>query len=505
MRSKKRTVSAALFSCLLLSAPQTYAGKSDNTLNVAFLDGLTTLDAYKEPGRDGLILARLLYDGLLYKDIKTGEFKPALAESYEFADDKTLKLIIRKGVKFHDGSTLTPDDVVATLNRVASKEFGTRYQITVNWIDTVSSDGDVVTIKMKQPHPLALEMLADVLPIYPKNYVETKGHEVMAVAPIGTGPYKLSSITPGTSYRFERFADYYAESPKGTPAIPKINVKILPEANTQLAELLSGQVDWIWKINTDTARNLERRANVDVKATEIMRFAYLAFNISSSGDSPVKNLKVRQAVNMAIDRKAIVGAFVGASSQPIYGPCNPIQFGCSPNVVKYEYNPKKARELLAEAGYVNGFEVELIASLLSRQQMEAIVNNLAAVGVRAKLNLGQSSVTQTAWRNGEVPMRAGTWGSYGVADVGLSTSVMFSGTADDQIKDQQVMSWLNQADHTVDRTQREEIYFKAVERIAENAFFVPLWTNSQAYAQSKDLDFTLDVDEYARFYRATWK
>src|ERR1700741_1948434 len=124
---------AAAASILMMAALQpALAGKGDDTLNVAFGLEVTTLDNYHEPSREGLILARLIYDSLLFKDQKTGEFKPELAESFRFGDDKTIEFQLAPGAKCHDGSTMTADDVVYTLNLVTTKEYNARYQIAVS-------------------------------------------------------------------------------------------------------------------------------------------------------------------------------------------------------------------------------------------------------------------------------------------------------------------------------------------------------------------------------------
>lgn len=266
---------------LAVSLPS-FAGKSDDTLNVAFSGEIATLDNYRETGREGLIVARLIYDSLLSRDVASGEFLPELASSYTYVDDKTLDLEIRKNVRFHNGQALTADDVVYTLNLVSSKQYAARYQIAVTWIDKVEKLGDFkVRIRMKAPYPPALEMLAGNLPIYPKSYYEQVGPEGMSTKPVGAGPYRMVEVVPGARYVLERFDGYYKESPKGAPAIKRIVVRTLPEANTQYAELMNGSLDWAWRVPPDEAKNLATRPNIEVKSVPVVRFAYMAFNPSA--------------------------------------------------------------------------------------------------------------------------------------------------------------------------------------------------------------------------------
>jgi peptide/nickel transport system substrate-binding protein len=503
--------SSALMAAILFgvstAAVPALAGKADDTLNAAFSAEVTTLDPYKESGREGLVLARLIYDALLYKDMKTGEFKPELAESYNVVDDKTIDFKLRQNVKFHNGQSMTADDVVYTLNLVSSKEYNARYQIAVEWIDRAEKLGEFeVRLHMKKPNPLALEMLAGNLPIYPKAYYESVGSQGMSVKPIGAGPYKLVEMTPGTRYVLERFEDYYAGSPKGRAKIKRMVVRVLPEANTQYAELINGQLDWIWRVPPDDARNLSRQSRVAISNAQIMRFAYISINPNfQDGKSPLADVRVRRAINMAVDKTGIVKALVGGASQPIASACNPIQFGCDTDMTSYPFDTAKAKTLLAEAGYPDGIKLDLIFTSLPRIQAEAIAANLGKAGIQVTLNEQQYAPAISAWREGRAPLMLTNWGSYGVGDVGLSVGQFFSGTGDDLAKDKDVMPLLQSANTSMDREKRKEDYSKALKIIADKAYWVPLWTYNVNTAHSKDLDVTLNADEFVEFYRAQWK
>ncbi|WP_293798875.1 ABC transporter substrate-binding protein [uncultured Bosea sp.] len=503
---KKKLHCLSLVAFLALAPQMALAGKADDTFNVAFTVEPTTMDTYKETTREGYILARLIYDCLIEKDTSTGEFKPSLASSFKVTDDTTLDFVLRTDVKFHDGTLMTADDVVYTLNMVSSREYGARYQIAVDWIERVEKTGEnAVRIKMKRPSPLALEMLAGNLPIYPKAYYEKAGPAGMTTKPVGTGPYRLVEVSPGSRYVLERFADYYAGSPKGQPAIKRIVVRVLPETNTQYAELMNGSLDWVWKVSPDDARRLQSRPNLKVQSTEILRYAFIGINPNfQDKKSPFADVRVRQAFNYAVNRPAIIKAFVGGSAQPAYAPCSHLQFGCTYDVDRYEFDVAKAKALLAEAGYPNGFSTELMISSTPKEQAEVIAANLAAVGIKVTLNFQQYAPALTAWREGRIPLLMGNWGSYGVADAGLSISNYFSGTADDQVKDKKVIDLLAKADSSMDRDLRKKDYHEALKIIASQAYLVPLWTFNVNTAFNASLDFKFDADEYARFYTAKW-
>lgn len=481
------------------------ADKANDTLNVAFAAEPEPLDTYKIAGREGLILARHIYDGLLYKNLDTGEIVPALAESWEFTDPLTMEFTLRQGVTFHNGAALTADDVVETFNTVITEAYGTRYSISVDWIESVEKLDDYkVRINMSKPFAGAVEMLADALPIYPREFFAAEGSEGMARTPIGTGPYRLVSQEPGVRYELELFADHYAGSPKSDASIGKIVVRTMPEMNTQYAELMSGDLDWIWRIPPDQAARLEGRAQLI--SAPIMRISYVGFApVALSGDSPVGDKRVRQAMIHAVNRLAIVEAFAGGASKVLNTPCNPAQFGCAQDVTSYGYDPEKAKALLAEAGFADGFELEMVFAAMPRPVSEAVAADLAKVGITLILNEQQYSAGIGQWRAKELPAFFSNWGSYGIGDVVFILSNFFGGGADDLVQDAELAEWLTVADTSTDPAVREENYTKAVKKIADEAYWMPMYNFNVNYGLSDDLNFTPHPDEFARWWQASWK
>ncbi len=503
----KRKIVLGLFTgiALAISASGVQAGKSDDTLNVAFSSEAATLDNYKLAGREGLIIARHLFDNLLYKDLDTNTIVPALAKSYRFVDDLTIEFELHQGIKFHNGEPFDADDVVYTLNMVASEEYGTRYRIVVDWIKTVEKvDQYTVLVRMTKPYALALEMLAGPLPIYPNDYFASVGADKFGVAPIGTGPYKLTDITPGTRWVLHKFDDYYDVSPKGQPTIGKINIRVLPEPNTQYAELINGSLDWIWRVPPDQAKNLERKSAITILSAPIMRIGYIHFNVNAgTQDLPTRSKKVRQAILHAVNRQGIADAFVGGSSKVVHTACNPAQFGCTQDVVKYEYDPEKAKALLAEAGYLDGFETELVV-VAPRPQAESVASDLAKVGIKVRIDVQQYAAAAKKWRAGASAMTFSSWGSYGIGDMALITSNFFGGGADDLVKDSQVIEWLKAGDTAIDPKVRRKNYAKALKVIAENAYWMSMWNFNLNYAINGELNFTPHPDEFARWFKSSW-
>jgi peptide/nickel transport system substrate-binding protein len=214
---------------------------------------------------------------------------------------------------------------------------------------------------------------------------------------------------------------------------------------------------------------------------------------------------VRQAISYAIDRKAMVDNLVRGGSRVMNSMCFIEQVGCTEEGVKrYEYDPAKAKKLLAEAGYPDGFDTTIYA-YREREYAEAMIGYLRAVGIRAKLNYMKYAALREESRAGKVPLNFTTWGSFSVNDASAFTSVYFKFGDDDVNRDPQVRDWLATADAATDPAARKENYAKALQRIADQAYALPLFSYSSNYAFTSDLDFSAQADELPRFYDAHWK
>ena len=503
-----RLIIASLFASMLtLQAPITQAGPADNSLNIAWKGELATLDRYYNTLREGIIVGRLVWDSLLFKDPETLEFKPLLAKSYRFVDATTMEFELRRGISFHNGEPFDADDVVYTLRYVSDPDNGVLTQRNVNWIANVEKLGRYkVRLTMKAPTPIALEFLSGPLLIYPNEYYAAVGPEGMGKNPVGTGPYRVTQFNPGASITLERNTRYFADSPKGRPEIDIIRQRTIPDGNTQIAELITGTVDWIWKVPTDQATRLNGRAGITVANEQTMRVGYLSFDSSNrtGNAAPVNDPLVRRAIAHAIDRQAIVDALVGGSSTVVHSACHPAQFGCEQDVATYDYDPAKAKRLLAQAGYPNGFTIDFHA-YRNRPYAEAIMGYLNEVGIQTNLVYLKYAALRDQVYAGDIDFTFMTWGSYSFHDVSAITSHFFKATRDDYARDSALISALETGDSNVDPAVRKAAYSKALKRIADQAYWVPLFTYNVNYAFHERLNFTPNPDEVPRFYSASWK
>ena len=502
---------AVLIMAVVIEIPASYADKKSDTLNIAFVRELETLDRYFNTAREGIVVARHVFDNLLYRDPVTYEYKGLLAQSYKWASDTEMDIVLRKGVVFHNGTEMTADDVVYTLNFAANPDNKVKTQRYSNWIKEVVKTGThSVKILLKKPFPAAMEFLSGANPIYPKDYYMKVGTKGFGVKPIGTGPYKVVEAIPGKKLVMVKNDKYFKDSPKGMPSIGKIVWRTLPEINTQMAELMTGSLDWIYLVPPDQAAKLAKMPDIQVVPAETMRISYIAFDSADRSskehgmENPFKDKRVRQAVNHAINKKAIAKNLVGGQSREVFSACFPSQFGCEQDVAKYDYNPEKAKALLAEAGYPDGFETTFYG-YRNRPYAEAMVGDLAAVGIKAKLMMMKYAALREKSRSGKVQLQFLTWGSYSINDVSAIVSHFFEFEADDLTKDAKVRDWLVEADSSIDTDKRKALYSKALKRIADEAYWCPMFTYVSNNCFSKDLDFTPYPDAVPRFFQAKWK
>ncbi|WP_413788578.1 ABC transporter substrate-binding protein [Paludibacillus litoralis] len=501
----KQTMIACAAAALLAAPAPAFADKANDTLNVAYTKELENVDSYFNSAREGVVLQRAVWDGLLYRDPETNEYKGNLATSWKWIDDKTLELTLREGVTFHNGEPFDADDVVYTVNFIADPKNGVKTQRNVNWLESGEKiDQYTVRLHLKAPFPAAIEYLSGPVSMYPNEYYAEAGPSGMGLKPVGTGPYKVVSVTPGQHFVLEKYENYH-DSPKGQPSIGKIDIRTIPDVNTQMAELFGGTLDLIWQVPADQAEQLAKMDRFTVANESTMRIGYLTLDAAGrTGEgNPFTKLKVRQAVNYALNREEMVNALLKGKSKVVYSACTPSQFGCEQDLVQYEYNPEKAKQLLAEAGYPDGFTTEFY-SYRNRDYGEAIANYLNAVGIRTDFKVLQYSALREMRMKEGSPIAFMTWGSFSINDTSASTSQFFKFGSLDDARDEQVRDWLDVADSSTDPEVRKEYYSKALKRISDQAYWAPMFTYNTNYVYSKDVLYTPTSDEVLRFTTMKW-
>ncbi len=323
-----------------------------------------------------------LHDGMV-KPMPGKLQTPCLAELWTVSEDgMSYTFVIRKGTMFHNGEPVTSDDVKFSFERYK----GAAHDLMKAQVDLIETpDPQHVTFKLKKPWPDFLTFYSSASGagwIVPKKYVEKVGDEGFKNAPIGAGPYKFVSFKPGVELVLEAFDGYWRKK----PAVKRLVMKMIPEETTRLAALKQGEIDIAYSIRGELAEELERTTGLSLKPVVLQGPNWLYFPEQWDPKSPWSNLKVRQAVNFAIDR-------VGMSKALFLGHCKVTNNAVVPYTFEYYwqppdavYDPEKAKKLLAEAGYPNGFDAGLMYCDSSYANMaEVSVDNLQAIGIKIQL------------------------------------------------------------------------------------------------------------------------
>ena len=186
-------------------------------------------------------------------------------------------------------------------------------------------------------------------------------------------------------------------------------------------------------------------------------------------------------------------------------PCFPTQFGCYQEGAKYDLDLEKAKALMAQAGFSSGFDTELYAFRLPRQWSDALAGYMRSIGVRARINLLQYPAFRDKNHAGVTPISFGDWGSYSINDVSAILGNFFRGSPDDFTGDKELAEWVKEGDTSTDKDRRRTAYRKAISRIMEQMYMLPLNSYSIYYAYNSDLDFRSFKDEIPRYYLYGWK
>ncbi len=504
-----RVIFAVCMAIHCLNTPLDAFGKSrKDTLAVCLGKARPkSLDPSVSNTRQVLTLYHNWGDMLLYRDPATGKIVPGLAQSYDMLENGDMVLTLRKGVKFHNGEAFDGAAVKFSLDLLKSS--GSKVSRYLSKIkDVVILDNDRIRIQVAKPIPTLSQLIANVLFIYPPGYYRKVGKNGFGRHPVGTGPYKMVSNRDFEEMAFKRHPDYFG-GPKGMARIPNLNVRIIKETIPQMEALIRGELDLIRSgcVNPEQVPFLKQADQVSIESINILRVYFLVMDaMGRSGPTPFMKKKVRQAVNHAINRERIIkDAFngYGHSSDSVL---SPLHFGYEANVTAYPYDPVKAKELLAEAGYPDGFDVDYYA-INNESASESILRNLEAVGIRArpKWMMGKWDRLYGKFTNGEIPLAFMTWGSYSIFDGSalldhffMANSRACYGTT------QEITRLLSNAMECRKPETRHKLLSMAQKHISEEAFWVPICAVEVICAKQKDLRFQPAVDEIDRYFLAAW-
>lgn len=359
------------------------APKSGGTLQVAFQNEWAGLDPHTVSSYSSYQILNNVLEGLTYYDNNLN-LVPWLAESWEQSEDGlTWTFHLREGVMFHNGREMTAEDVKWSFERLIDPETGAGNAANVGPPETKIEVIDDYTVAITHPEPFG---------IFPQSLGFNKATGIVAkesltdegiiVQAIGTGPFKIAEMEGTTRIRLEKHEDYWQE---GLPYLDALEIQPIPDDTVRETALRGGEVDWVLSIAPQNYDLLVEDPDITVATAPQLSYDYIGVNLTRS---PLDDVQVRHAIAMAIDREQIAEAAYFGLAVPIQGPTgpgSPWYFDYAP----YDYNPERAKELLAEAGYADGFDLELMPTVQYEETVRAaqvIQQQLAAIGINATIN-----------------------------------------------------------------------------------------------------------------------
>jgi peptide/nickel transport system substrate-binding protein len=459
-----------------------------------------TMDAHGHSERIGHIINWHLYDSLFYRQADTTNV-PALAESYRVVNGTTVDLKLRRGVRFHNGEPFTAEAVKFSLERILDPATKSPRTTAVGWLKSVEVLGEhEARLHFKAPSPLWLIELTN-LGMMPPKYAKEKGIQHFSQNPVGTGPYKFVRWTRGQEIVLEANTEYW----KGAPGIKTLVFKIIPDPSTRVAALLSGAIDLLGHVAPEDVPVLQANTSLKVQSTPILRFQWTYLSDAMTKGSPLADKRVRQAVNHAVNTPRIIKDILGGYGTPTVA-LNPLHFGYNPNVKPYPYDPAKAKALLKEAGYANGFETTIhfatVNMMKGDEMYQAVQSDLAAVGIKAKLQKWSGVGYMDMVRSGRAKPAYGlNWGSTGLFD---GDAVLFpffrSGQYYTFWSTPEVDALIDQQRTEMDPEKRKALMFKIQEIVREEAPWLFQYAFHALYAHSAKFAFTPRTDEFIYAY-----
>jgi len=486
-------------------------------LRIAIASEVTSLDPHFFNVTANNNIAWHVFDALTRVD-ENARLVPGLAESWRAVDATTWEFRLRKGVTFHDGTELTAQDVVFSVERPATlvNSPGSFVPFTRPLVEARALDRYTVVFKTARPYAMVPYDLNSVF-IVSRRAARRAGTEEFnsGRAAVGTGPYRVARFARGDRVELVRH-DAYWES---RPAWERVTFRMVPNSAARTAALLAGDVDVIEQI--PPADVVKLRANASVHLEQKVSWRTIFFHLEQglnrvpgvTGEAgrpiepnPLKDARVRRAISQAINRQAIAERVMEGLAVPAANLVSPGVFGHAADLKPDAYDPEGAKKLLAEAGFAKGFGLTVHAPndryVNDDRIAQAVAQMLARVGIQARVTTLPFSVYVSKARNREFGFAMLGWGSYS-GDLALRSLVATFDAAKGygtwnwgRYSDPRVDTLVERSLATVDAAAREPIAQEAMRAAMQPHAVIPLHHQIATWAMRKDLGYAARIDEY---------
>lgn len=436
-------------------------------------------------GNDGFSLRanRLIYSRLVEAD-ENMQIHPGLAESWQQLDDKTMQFKLRKGIKFHNGDDFTAEDVKFSFERMMNSPRIAFVLPPIERIDIV--DDYTVDIVTKTPFgPLLAHLSHPALGMVSKKLL-TENPEALKEKPIGTGSYKFKEWIYGDKLVLEKNEDFYDKNERG---LKYIIFKNVVEASNRAIGLETGEIDIATPISSVDEENIKNNPKLQLLTKPSISYTYIGMNMTKA---PLNDIRVRKAINYAIDKQAIIDVILNGNGKIATSPIAPGVFGFTDKTKNYEYNVEKAKELMKEAGYENGFTTSILvfSGEANTQTAEIVQAYLKEIGIDLKIEIVEVSAYWDMTERGVHNLFLGSWGVVtGDADYGLYAMYHSSAKGGagnrDFYENEKVDELLDKAKTEIDPETRKKLYEEAQILIVNDAPDVMLYNRNLTVGAQK--------------------
>lgn len=493
---KRLALLAAACLCMAVSMTSFAADKTDIVVAVdADVDTLHPTD-FSTTVEMGVL--NQIYDTLLYYSPDgTKDPEPRIAESYEISDDGLdYTFHLRDDVTFHDGTPVTADDVVFSIELYKASEYQGSQISMLSSVE--ATDEHTVVCHLDAPYSPFLQGICSPM-IASKAYYESSEDDFVN-NPIGTGPYKFVSRAKGSNIKLEANEDYY----RGAPEIKEVTFEVIPDSSTKAIALQTGEVNFA-EIDSATKPQLEANPAITIAEVPTSSFSYIAMNTEKE---PFNDVKVRQAINYAIDRDNLVAVCYDGEAEVNSNICAKERFGYSDDQFQYTYDPEKAKELLAEAGIETPYDLgEILVAEKYSNLATVIQNDLKAVGLDVTISVKEFNSYISDLQNG----------SYGITALNMTlegdTQTLEMAFTSDYIgiannarySDEEMDKLFEQARTETDNDKRAEVFNEIFTKAQDEAIYAVMCNPMTLYAYNSDLtcpEFVLEGNYY--LYDFSW-
>lgn len=480
-----------------LAAAQTSGG----TLVAAWAQEPVGLDPHITSAMSSYQVLENVIDNLITLDAEQN-IVPALAHEWVVADDGlSVTFHLRDGVRFSNGTELTSEHVVASLRRLVDPETGSGNAWRMAGVNAIEApDASTVVLTLDSPNPSLLGHLASskALGVFDPAGV---ADGTVNTRPVGTGPFMITDFQPGTRVLLERNPHYWQD---GLPYLDAVDIRIIGDETVRRTALVTGEIDWAFWVPAQAVEELDARDDVIIDSTPAGQYYYIGVN---TREGPLADVRVRQAIAHAVNRDNVVAAAEFGLAEVTQDPI-PSSSAWSFGYAPYGYDPERARALLAEAGYPDGFEMEIMpttfieASIRASQVIQA---DLAAVGIRA-------SIRTLEWAEWLQEQGEGNYDTYVCSWNGLidpddfyyaqhRTGEVFNFTG---YSNPSVDQLLDEARMVSDFDERRELYAEINRQIVDDAPYIYLYNELWIHGYRPHVQgFSARADQAVRFVN-TW-